>query len=117
MTQRLSLRRVSLQNKMVVTFFPRLQYLFLMGQCQRPLLSWDIRAHTMLMCPVVLLYFVDSSIICSAGVDGVANLWNWETGECIFSHTNTADFGPIEASERGKSFGYLVGEFYPMALA
>ena len=66
-----------------------------------------------MMCPVVLPHPTDSSIICSAGADGVAKLWNWETGECIFSHTNVAEFGPIEANERGKSFGYLDGDFSP----
>jgi len=64
-----------------------------------------------MMCPVVLPHPVDSSIFWSAGADGIARLWNRETVERVFSHTNKADVGPIEASEHRKRFGCLDGNF------
>lgn len=88
------------------------QYLFLWDSINGHCLLGIPGAHTM-ACPVVIPHPVVSSIICSAGADGVVKLWDWETGKCFFSHRNTADFGPIEPSERGNSFGYLDGDFSP----
>lgn len=91
---------------------PGSQYLFLWDSANGHCLMGIAGGHTM-PCPVVRPHPAISSIICSAGADGLVKLWNWETGDCIFSHTNVADFGPIEPSERGKSFGYLDGDFSP----
>jgi WD40 repeat protein len=88
------------------------QYLFLWDSFTGNCLLGIPGAHTK-ACPVVLPHPLVSSIICSAGADGVVKLWDWETGKCIFSHENTATFGPIEAGERGKNFGYLDGDFSP----
>lgn len=90
---------------------PGSQYLFLWdsrtGQC----LMGIAGAHTM-QCPVVIPHPKDSSLICTAAADGFAKVWDWETGQCIFTHRNVVEFGPIEPSEHGKLAGYLDGSFH-----
>lgn len=88
------------------------QYLFLWDSYSGHCLLGIPEAHSM-PCPVVLPHPFLPSIICSAGADGVVRLWDWDSGKCIFLHTNIADFGPIETRERGTNFGYLDGEFSP----
>lgn len=89
---------------------PGSQYIFLWesrtGQC----LLGISGAHTM-QCPVVVPHPTDSSLVCTAGADGVAKVWDWESGRCIFTHLNTIDFGPVEAAEKNKLAGYLDGSF------
>jgi len=91
---------------------PGSQYLFLWDSTSGHCLLGIDGGHTA-QCPVVLPHPMLPSIICSAGADGTAKLWDWETGKCLYSHSNTGDFGPIEANERGKSCGYLDGDFSP----
>ncbi len=91
---------------------PGSQYIFLWdsrtGQC----LLGISGAHTM-QCPVIVPHPTDASLICTAGADGVAKVWDWESGRCIFMHTNIVEFGPIEPGERSKVAGYLDGSFNP----
>jgi WD domain, G-beta repeat len=91
---------------------PGSQYLFLWDSITGHCLVGISGAHSM-ACPVVIPHPVLTSIVCSAGADGVVRIWDWDSGKCIFSHTNIADIGPIEPRDRGKSFGYLDGDFSP----
>ncbi len=69
------------------------------------------QAHSQ-QCPVVITHPLEPSIICSAGLDGVAKVWDLETGTCLFSHKNNVEFGPVsQNNERGKESGYLDGAF------
>ena len=68
-------------------------------------------AHEM-QCPVVVPHPVDPGIICTAGADGIAKVWDLEAGNCIFSHENKVTFGPVaQSNERGKKSGFLDGSF------
>lgn len=68
-------------------------------------------AHEM-QCPVVVPHPVDPGIICTAGADGIARVWDLEAGNCIFSHENKVIFGPVaQSNERGKKSGFLDGSF------
>lgn len=69
-------------------------------------------AHTM-QCPVVVPHPTDSSLVCTAGADGLAKVWDWETGSCVFTHENKVEFGPGDAADRNKPAGYLDGAFSP----
>jgi WD40 repeat protein len=92
------------------------QFLFLWDSFTGHCLIGIPGAHSM-ACPVVLPHPSIAAVFCSAGADGFVKLWDWETGKCIFSHENAATFGPIEAHERGKNFGYLDGDFSPDGMA
>jgi WD40 repeat protein len=92
------------------------QYLFLWDSFTGRCLIGIPGAHAM-ACPVVLPHPSIAAVFCSAGADGFVKIWDWERGKCIFSHENTATFGPIEAHERGKNFGYLDGDFSPDGMA
>jgi WD40 repeat protein len=71
------------------------------------------QAHSQ-QCPVVITHPLEPSIMCLAGLDGVAKLWDLETGTCLFSHKNSIDVGPIAPNNvRGKESGYLDGTFDP----
>ena len=91
---------------------PGSQYLFLWDSRSGQCLLGISGAHTM-QCPVVVPHPRDASLVCTAGADGVAKLWDWESGRCIFTHANKVEFGPIEPAERNKLAGYLDGAFSP----
>ena len=91
---------------------PGSQHLFLWDSFSGHCLLGIPNAHSM-ACPVILPHPSLSAIICSAGADGFMKLWDWNAGKCIFSYMNTTTFGPIEASEKGKSCGFLDGDFSP----
>lgn len=69
-------------------------------------------AHSM-QCPVLVPHPFETDILCSAGADGRVKVWNVTSGECIFEHKNTLEFGPIDARDKGKPSGYLDGSFSP----
>ena len=85
------------------------------------ILVWDSWTGTCLMgiasahemqCPVVVPHPIDSGIICSAGADGIAKVWDLEAGRCVFTHENKVTFGPVtQNNERGKKSGFLDGSF------
>jgi hypothetical protein len=92
---------------------PGSQFIFLWesrtGQC----LLGISGAHSM-QCPVLIPHPTDYSLVCSAGADGIAKVWDWETGRCVFTHENKVEFGPVaEGNERNKISGYLDGSFSP----
>lgn len=91
---------------------PGSQYLFLWDGSNGHCLLGIAGGHTA-QCPVVLPHPLLPSVICSAAADGTAKIWDWELGKCVYSHSNTGDFGPIEAADRGKCCGYLDGDFSP----
>jgi WD40 repeat protein len=71
------------------------------------------QAHSQ-QCPVVISHPLEPSIMCSAGADGVAKVWDLENGRCLFYHKNVVDMGPIaQNNERGRESGYLDGAFDP----
>ncbi|CAJ1969682.1 unnamed protein product [Cylindrotheca closterium] len=92
---------------------PGSQYLFvwdsLTGQC----LIGISGAHSM-QCPVVIPHPADASLVCTAGADGEAKVWDLESGSCVFTHTNKIEFGPsVDPADRNKVAGYLDGYFSP----
>lgn len=67
--------------------------------------------------PVLLSHPLDSSILVSAGADGRAKVWDLDAGRCIFTYHNIHSFGALDnLSDRGKSCGYLDGNFSPDGL-
>ena len=65
-------------------------------------------------CTIVLPHPMDPSLICSAGSDGQAKLWDLETGKCLFSYQNKVEFGPLnDARDRGMISAFLDGSFSP----
>ena len=91
------------------------------------LLVWDSRNGQCLLgiaaahnaqVPVLVPHPSISSLLCSAGGDGVAKLWDLEGGECILVHDNKIlDIGPVsESNEQRKYSGYLDGSFSPDGL-
>ena len=91
---------------------PGSQYLFLWDSHTGHCLVGISGAHTM-QCPVVIPHPVDVSLVCSAGADGIVNIWDWNVGTCVFSHINKVEFGPPEGPNRPKTSGYLDGAFSP----
>ena len=91
---------------------PGSQHLFLWDSRTGHCLVGISGAHTM-QCPVVIPHPMDVSLVCSAGADGVVNIWDWERGRCVYSHNNKVEFGPPDASTRPKTGGYLDGSFSP----
>lgn len=89
---------------------PGSQYIFLWDSRSGHCLLGISGAHTR-QCPVVVPHPLDSTLICTAGADGMAKVWDWQTGRCIFSHSNKVEFGPMESSETAKIAGYLDGSF------
>lgn len=83
---------------------------------------WDsLKGHCLMcidnphhmQCPLVLSHPQIPSILCSAGADGWMKVWNLELGECLFSFENLAEYGPFDPNDRGKSVGFLDGDFSP----
>ena len=91
---------------------PGSQYIFLWDSHTGDCLLGISNAHSM-QCPVVIPHPTDPSIVCSAGADGFAKLWDWSTGKRVSSHLNTLEFGPIDPRDKGKQCGYLDGSFSP----
>lgn len=91
---------------------PGSQYLFLWDSFTGHCLLGISGGHSA-QCPVVLPHPLLPSVMCTAAADGTARVWDWANGKCVYSHTNTGDFGPIDASDRGKCCGYLDGDFSP----
>lgn len=92
---------------------PGSQFLFLWDSMTGHCLMGISGAHSM-QCPVVIPHPTDSSLVCTAGADGLVNLWDWERGRCVFSHQNRVDFGPsTDPSDKNKTAGYLDGSFSP----
>jgi len=53
-----------------------------------------------------------SSVIATAGADGVVNVWDLDRGDCFYTHTNTLLHGPADpVTNRGKRCGYLEVQF------
>ncbi len=87
---------------------------------------WDSRnGHCLLgfpsahekSCSVVIPHPIDSSIIVSAGADGVANVWSLRTGQCLFTHHNKRKNLAAETpAEREKQSGFLDGSISPDGL-
>ena len=94
---------------------PGSQYIFVWdshtGQC----LLGIAGAHTK-QCAVVIPHPKEPSLVCSAGADGKARLWNIETGKSLLVHQNIVEYGPIEARDRGQISSYLDGCFSPDGL-
>lgn len=68
--------------------------------------------------PVIVPHPMIPTVLCSAGIDGFAKVWDLEKGECIFMHKNNIDFGPIsDSNEQRKLGGYLDGSFSPDGLS
>lgn len=91
---------------------PGSQYIFLWDASNGNCLLGIASAHTK-QCAVVIPHPFLTDIFCSAGADGFAKVWSWESGECIFEHKNVAATGPVDPNDRGKSVGYLDGHFSP----
>ena len=92
------------------------------------ILVWDSRngqcllgisnAHTAQL-PVLIPHPMIPSLLCSAGGDGIAKLWDLERGECLHLHENKIlDIGPVaETNEQQRqNSGYLDGSFSPDGL-
>ncbi|KAL3944011.1 MAG: hypothetical protein SGBAC_001921 [Bacillariaceae sp.] len=92
---------------------PGSQYLFLWDSLTGQCLIGVSGAHSM-QCPVVIPHPADASLVCTAGADGEAKVWDWESGKCLFTHTNKVAFGPsVDPADRNKVAGYLDGSFSP----
>jgi WD40 repeat protein len=92
---------------------PGSQFLFLWDSLTGQCLMGISGAHSM-QCPVVIPHPTDSSLVCTAGADGFAKVWDWETGRCVFTHQNKVEFGPsADPSDKNKIAGYLDGSFSP----
>jgi WD40 repeat protein len=89
---------------------PGSQFIFLWESRTGHCLLGISGAHAM-QCPVIIPHPDDASIVCSAGADGMAKVWDWETGRCIFSHQNKIEFGPTDPNDNSKISGYLDGAF------
>lgn len=101
-----------LEKQTGVSIIPGSQYIFLWDSYTGDCLLGLSNAHTM-PCPVLISHPLDPTLICSAGADGFAKIWNVSQGECIFTHKNILDFGPIDARDRGNVCGFLDGAFSP----
>lgn len=91
---------------------PGSHYMFLWDSWTGHCLLGISGAHTK-QCPILVCHPNHSSIMCSAGADGVLKLWDWESCTCLHSYSNVADFGPLEEKEIGKPVGFLDGTFSP----
>jgi hypothetical protein len=89
---------------------PGSQFIFLWESRTGHCLLGISGAHSM-QCPVIIPHPDDASIVCSAGADGMAKVWDWETGRCIFSHENKIEYGPTDPNDNSKISGYLDGAF------
>lgn len=63
-------------------------------------------------CPVIVTHPFEQNIICSAGGDGFAKVWDLERGKCIYEHQNSINHGPVsQNNEKQKRSGFLDGTF------
>ena len=84
-----------------------------LGQCLMGILS----SHHSL-CSALATHPTLSSVVASAGSDGVVNIWDLERGDCFCTHVNSLLHGPVEpATNRGKRCGYLEVQFSPDGLS
>ena len=82
------------------------------GQC----LLRIYNAHS-LPCPVLVSHPSDPTILVSLGGDGYIKFWDLDTCQCMFSHHNTVDYGPVDPpTNRGKVSAFLDGAFCPNGL-
>jgi hypothetical protein len=91
---------------------PGSQYIFLWDSHTGDCLLGIAGAHSM-QCSVIIPHPIDATILCSAGADGLAKLWNLPSGKCVSSFKNTLEFGPIDIRDKGKACGFLDGAFSP----
>lgn len=91
---------------------PGSQYLFVWDSFTGNCLLGIAGAHTS-QCPAVICHPSDPGIMCSAGADGVVNVWDVEAATSFFTFTNTVDYGPVDPNDSGKASGYLDGSFFP----
>lgn len=94
------------------TIVPGSQFLFIWDSYKGHCLMCIDNPHRM-QCPLVLSHPQIPSILCSAGADGQMKVWNLEQCECLFTFENIAEYGPFDPNDRGKSVGFLDGDFSP----
>lgn len=91
---------------------PGSQYIFIWNSYSGDCLLGISDAHTM-QCPVIIPHPIDANVLCSAGADGFAKVWDLSNGTCTSSFSNTLEFGPIDIRDKGKPCGFLDGAFSP----
>jgi hypothetical protein len=95
-----------------VAINPGSQFLFLWDSVTGHCLMGIAGAHTT-QCPVIVPHPFIPSIVCSAGADGILNVWDFDTGTRFYSFKNKVDYGPVEDRDLGKISGFLDGAFFP----
>ncbi len=95
------------------------QYLLVWDSLNGQCLMGISNAHNAQV-PVVIPHPLIPTLLCSAGGDGIAKLWDLEKGECIHLHENKIlDIGPApdtNEQQQRKNSGYLDGSFSPDGL-
>lgn len=91
---------------------PGSQFIFLWDSFNGSCLLGIDNAHGE-QCPAVIPHPFDPSIICSAGADGILNVWDCESGKVAYTFENIVSFGPCDPNDHGKPCGFLDGSFSP----
>lgn len=91
---------------------PGSQFIFLWDSFNGSCLLGIDNAHGK-QCPAVIPHPFDPSILCSAGADGIFNVWDCDTGKVSYTFENIVDFGPCDPNDHGKPCGFLDGSFSP----